>query len=118
MFDIGRAVDIPGEDTREPNDCCSELDGVCEEWCPKFCDIIVSLKVPTFPSLWGPWRAMGFGGDVTEVGALEVPKRTMSVLDWLHDNRDTVPSSLFSKPRAFLLLCRGLRRSSRNVASW
>ena len=68
MFDIGKAVDVPGEDTGETNDSLSEVDGVDEEWCLRFCDKIVSLTVLIFPSLWDSWCAMGFGGDTAEAG--------------------------------------------------
>jgi hypothetical protein len=68
VFDIGKAVDVPGEDTGETNDSLSEVDGVDEEWCLRFCDKIVSLTVPIFPSLWDSWCAMEFGRDTAEAG--------------------------------------------------
>jgi hypothetical protein len=69
VFDIGKAVDVPGEDTGETNDSLSEVDGVGEEWCPRFCDKIVSLTILIFSSLWDSWCEMGFGGDTAEVSA-------------------------------------------------
>ena len=68
VFDIGKAVDVTGEDTRGTNDSLSEADSVGEEWCLRFCDKSVSLTVPIFSSLWDSWCAMGFGGDPAEVG--------------------------------------------------
>ena len=68
MFDIGKAVDVPDEDTGGTNNSLSEVDGVDEEWCLRFCDKIVSLIVPIFSSLWDSWCAMGLGGDTAEAG--------------------------------------------------
>jgi hypothetical protein len=68
VFDIGKAVDAPGEDTGEMSDSLSEVDGVGKEWCLRFCDIIVSLTVSIFSSFWGSWCAMGFGGEVGASG--------------------------------------------------
>ena len=67
MFDIRKPVDVPGEDIGETNSL-SEVDGVGEEWCLRFCDKIVLLTVPIFSTLWDSWCAMGFGRDTAEVG--------------------------------------------------
>ena len=68
MFNIGKAVNVPGEDTGGTNDSLSEVDGVGEEWCLRFCDKSVSLTVPIFSSLWDSRCAIGFRGDTAEVG--------------------------------------------------
>ena len=68
MFDIGKAINVHGEDTGGTNDSLSEVDGVGEEWCLRFCDKIVSLTVLIFSSLWDSWCAMGFGGGTAEAG--------------------------------------------------